>query len=305
MKYTTLFVIVSLSTGLASCASVELATLPDKSPEALKTAHLVLKDEAYGPDTEQKFDIYISNNLNELKNNNFTIIFLHGGGYYLSDKSSETQYIEPYLKKGMNVVNVNYRLKRGIPAATEDLTRVLHFLKAHNDKYHLNLNKIVLTGFSAGGHISSNVGAGANNDNYPFPLGKGFKIVAVINFSGPVAGLALVEKGFIDHEMPLYKEVGNALFPSISAYTPNDTLVKYEPITYFDQKDPAFFLWHGGKDNQIPPATFVEFVARLNENQQKNTVVFVPDGSHAPNKKELAAAYARIFVFLDKLKYIK
>jgi hypothetical protein len=43
--------------------------------------------------------------------------------------NQEEKYIQPYLDKGMNVVNLNYRLKRGIPIATEDLTNALHFLK--------------------------------------------------------------------------------------------------------------------------------------------------------------------------------
>jgi acetyl esterase/lipase len=82
-----------------------------------------------------------------LSDKNFTVIFLHGGGYYLSDKSKEEKYIQPYLDKGMNVVNLNYRLKRGIPIATEDLTNALHFLKANNANYQLNLNRVILTGF--------------------------------------------------------------------------------------------------------------------------------------------------------------
>jgi acetyl esterase/lipase len=51
------------------------------------------------------------------------------------------------LDKGMNVVNLNYRLKRGIPVATEDSTNALHFLKANNANYQLNLNRVILTGF--------------------------------------------------------------------------------------------------------------------------------------------------------------
>jgi predicted esterase len=56
----------------------------------------------------------------------------------------------------MNVVNLNYRLKRGIPIATEDLTNALRIFKSTN--HQLNLNRIILTGFSAGAHIASYVG---------------------------------------------------------------------------------------------------------------------------------------------------
>jgi acetyl esterase/lipase len=38
-------------------------------------------------DKEQDLDIYISKDAKKLSDKNFTVIFLHGGGYYLSDKS--------------------------------------------------------------------------------------------------------------------------------------------------------------------------------------------------------------------------
>ena len=297
MRKTILYIVTGLMIGLNSCSTIKLAALPDTSNGNLKTSYFIIKDEAYGADNEQKFDLYISKTSQKLKDKNFTIIFLHGGGYYLGDKSEEEKYIEPYLKKGLNVVNVNYRLKRGIPLATQDLTNFINFLKAKNDTYQLNLDKIVLTGFSAGGHIASNVGVGANNSDYLYPLNKGVKISAVINFSGPVDGLDVVEKVFVDNDMQLLKDVGNALFPSINVYTPKDTLVKYEPITYFDKNDPSFFLWHGGQDDQIPPSTFTKFVDKLNKNKSKNIVIFSSTGKHDPSEAELKEAYETIFIY--------
>ena len=202
----------------------------------------------------------------------------------------------------MNVVNINYRLKRGIPIATEDLTTALNFLKSNNATYQLNLDKVVLTGFSAGAHIASNVGVSANNPEYPNKLDNGIKISGIINFSGPVDGLDVAEKVFIDNDVQIMKDIGNALFPFSKGYAPKDTIDKYEPITYFDKYDPPFFLWHGGKDDQILPSTFAKFVDLLNEDKNKNEVIFSSEGFHNPNATELTNAYTKIFVFLDKLK---
>ncbi len=161
-------------------------------------------------------NIYIFKEAKKLKRKNFTIVFVHGGGYYVSDKSQEEKFIQPYLKKGMNVVNMNYRLKRGIPVATEDLTTALNFLKANNATYQLNLDKVILTGFSAGAHIASNVGVSANNPVYPYKLANGIKVSGIINFSGLVDGLDVVEKVFIDNDAQIMKDIGNALFPSVA-----------------------------------------------------------------------------------------
>lgn len=300
MKRILFYASISLSILLNSC-SIKLASTVDRTDEQIKAIYKVTKDISYGSDKEQTMDIYISDDAKELRNKNFTIVFVHGGGYYVSDKSEEEKYIEPYLKKGMNVVNLNYRLKKGIPVATEDLTNALNFLKSNNATYQLNLNRVILSGFSAGAHIASNVGVSANNPEYSNTLSTEIKISAIINFSGPADGLDVVEKVFIDNELPIMKDIGNALFPSNEGYAPKDLIAKYEPITYFDKKDPPFFLWHGGKDDQIPPSTFVKFVDLLNQDKIKNEVIFSADGVHDPNAKELKDAYNKIFIFLNNL----
>jgi acetyl esterase/lipase len=88
-----------------------LTSVPDKTDEQISAAYQIKKDVSYGTDAEQNMDIYLSKEAKSYGKNNYTIVFLHGGAYYLSDKSAEERYIEPYLKKGLNVVNMNYRLK--------------------------------------------------------------------------------------------------------------------------------------------------------------------------------------------------
>ncbi|QKG56135.1 alpha/beta hydrolase [Hymenobacter sp. BRD128] len=278
----------------------QLAALPDKTPAQVQAAYTVTKDVAYGTDKEQALDIYLSPTAKSLKKENYTIVFLHGGGYYVSDKSREERYIQPYLKKGLNVVNMNYRIKRGVPIATEDLTYALNFLRANNSTYHLNLDRVIVTGFSAGAHIASLVAVTANDPAYSPKLASGIKIAGVINFSGPVDGLDVVEKVFTSNDVPVMHAIGVALFPETTEYAPKEYIRKFEPITYFDKNDPPFFIWQGGKDDQVPPVTFEKFVALLQQEPQKNEVLFVPEGQHSPNANELADAYQAIFNFLDK-----
>lgn len=292
--------LLGLSLAAASC-SVKLASLADKSPEQVQAAYAVSKDVPYGTDPEEVLDLYLANKVTTLKDKNFTIVFLHGGGYYVSDKAREERYIQPYLKKGLNVVNMNYRIKRGIPLASEDLTYALNFLKAHNDSYHLNLDRVILTGFSAGAHIASLVAVTANDPAYSPKLDAGIKIAGVVNFSGPVDGLDVVEKVFMSNDVPVMKAIGVALFPETTEYAPKEYIRKFEPITYFDKNDPPFFIWQGGRDDQVPPVTFEKFGALLKQEPQKNEVLFVPEGGHSPSSAELATAYQAIFHFLDKL----
>lgn len=298
MKKTIVQLSIICLLSFTSC-SKKLTSVPDKTTEQILTTYQIRQDVSYGTDAQQNMDIYLSKEAKSFGKKNYTIVFLHGGAYYLSDKSREERYIEPYLKKGLNVVNMNYRLTKGIPVATTDLTNALNFLKANNSDYDLNLNNIIVTGFSAGAHMATNVGVSQNNSEYPNKLNDGIKITGIINFSGPVDGLDVVEKIFVDHDNELYSKAGNAFFTS-EGYESSEKIAVYEPITYFDKNDPPIFIWHGGKDNQIPPETFVKFVQLLND--KKDLVDYNPDGLHSPNEKEFKNAYVKIFTFLDKIK---
>ncbi|MCF1753204.1 alpha/beta hydrolase [Mariniradius sediminis] len=299
MKRPIPIILLALFFSISSSAfSQKLAEVHDFSPEEKGVAYQILKDVSYGSDAEQTMDIYLSQKAKSFGKRNYTIVFLHGGGYYFNDKRQEERYIEPYLKKGLNIVNLNYRLKRGIPLATSDLTHALNFLAANKGVYDLNLGKVVVTGFSAGAHIATNVAFAQNNPEYPDKLDDGIRIVGVINFSGPVDGLDVVERVFTEHENEQYKAVGRALFPA-EGYESKENLAIYQPITYFDPKDPPIFLWHGGLDDQIPAKTFERFVPLMRTN--KDLRIYLPESRHSPTKDELEKAYIEIFRFLDGL----
>ena len=259
----------------------------------------IFKDVSYDTDKEQNMDIYLSKETNSLTKK-VTIIFIHGGGYYFGDKSQVERYIKPYLENGFNVVNMNYRLKRGIPLSTEDLTKALNYLQENNSIYNLNLNRLVVSGFSAGASMATLVGVTQNDRKYPNKLNKDIKIIGVVNFSGPVDGWDVIEKVFIDSEEESWKTIGNAFFVS-DGYAPIEIINMYEPITYLDEEDPAIFLWYGGKDDQVPPKTFESFVALLKNNNSKNILIYDKEAGHSPTDESLKTTYKQIFTFIQNL----
>ena len=84
--------------------------------------------------------------------------------------------ILPYLALGMAVVNVEYRLGGATPApaAVEDCRCALRWIVRNADRYKFDANRIVVTGMSAGGHLSLMTGmlpASAGFDR-PCPAGN-------------------------------------------------------------------------------------------------------------------------------------
>jgi acetyl esterase/lipase len=291
---------------LASC-SPSLTQLEDKTEEEIASTYTVYSNIAYGTDSLQMMDIHKSGSANTLKDKNFTIVYLHGGGWYVSDKLQEHEmaFVQPYLRKGMNVVNMNYTLKKGALVTLEDISTALNFLSENNDQYQLNLDKVILTGFSAGGTIAATLGLSHNSPDNPFRLSSEFNVAGIIDFSGPVDDLETVEKIFTDwageDEMKeIAQKIGYAMFPVNDQQTKDSLLQKIEAINYWDANDPGFLLWSGGQDNQIPPSTFTEFIAHLNSNPSNNKVIQIDSAGHYPSQKQMEAVYKTIFEFLDK-----
>lgn len=288
---------------LTSC-SPTLTQLKDKSENEIRSSYTLYSNITYGTDSLQTMDIHKSGSANALKDKNFTIVYLHGGGWYMSDKLQEHEmaFVQPFLKKGMNVVNMNYTLKKGVLVTVEDITKALNFLASNNDKFQLNLSKVILTGFSAGGAIAATLGLSQNNQDNPFQINSKLKIRGIVDFSGPVDDFETVENIFTNWDLEykdLYQKLGKAMFPTGDKLSKGGIIKKAKAITYFDKNDPGFFLWSGGQDNQIPPSTFAKFIPLIESNRLKNKVVYIVNGQHYPNQEQMEAAYVDIFKFLD------
>ena len=85
-----------------------------------------------------------------------TLIYIHGGGWVGGTKESSVLNVLPYMKHGMAVVNVEYRLAATslAPAAVADCRCALRWVIANAEEHGFDTEKIVVTGHSAGGHLS-------------------------------------------------------------------------------------------------------------------------------------------------------
>ena len=262
----------------------------------------VLSDIPYGPHERQLLDLYLANDAERLGSGNLTIVFLHGGGFSFGQKSHNQRYIKGFLSRGLNVVNVNYRIREGIPAATEDLSLALNYLRTHNQDWGLRLDRIVAGGFSAGGQIASTVGFSQGYPDYPYPLDDGIRVVAVLNIAGPVDGLDLIEEVFAGSDDEGFQTVAQNLFPPHSAFSREETLKLFMPFVHFTDEAPAYFLWHGGQDDQVPASTFAAFLAALAESPVPHRVLFDPEWGHSPTATQLDEIFVELFRFLDDVR---
>jgi acetyl esterase/lipase len=117
-----------------------------------------------------------------------TLIYYHGGGWVFGDRTGATLLFLPYLEMGWNVINVEYRMASVslAPAAVEDCRCALRWAVRNAKQYNIDTDRIVLTGHSAGGHLSLITGMlpeGTGLDNNCDGTER-LRVAAIINWYG-------------------------------------------------------------------------------------------------------------------------
>lgn len=97
-----------------------------------------------------------------------TIVSIHGGGYVYGSKEIYRRYGMDMAKRGFAFVNFNYRLapKWKFPTPLHDTNAVMEWICKNAQRYHLDPQRILLVGDSAGAQLASQYAAMVTNPDY-------------------------------------------------------------------------------------------------------------------------------------------
>ena len=121
---------------------------------------------SYGPHGKwNRLDVYYPEGAKESLP---TIVSIHGGGYVYGTKEIYRRYGMDMARRGFAFVNFNYRLapERKFPAPLEDTNAVMQWIIANAEQYHLDPERIILLGDSAGAQLTSHYAAIATNKDF-------------------------------------------------------------------------------------------------------------------------------------------
>lgn len=227
-----------------------------------------------------------------------TVIYIHGGGWLYGDRTGALPQLLPYFARGWNVVNVEYRMSGQAlaPAAVDDSVCALRWVYRNAKQFHFDLDRIIVTGHSAGGHLALMVGmfdpaSGLDNGCPPDPTDAPLKVAAVVNWYG-VSDVNDLLAG------PNRKNYAIAWLgdqQNIAAIAK-----QVSPLTYVRPGLPAIISIHGDGDDVVPYSHAVRLHEALNKAGVKNELVTIYGGKHGWfSDKETLAAYDKIWKFLD------
>lgn len=269
-----------------------------------------INDISYGNDYPNSFlDItYPDSNVLEDRP---TIFYFHGGGFFGGSKnmgdpmatSDATALIDDLCAQGYNIVNVDYALVPDyhFPVPLIQMNEAIKYITEHKDEYHINMDKVIIMGSSAGAIMTAQYGTVISNPEYASLL----SIETAISVEQVKA--VVVDDAPIDYQnMKLLCKmlVGNYVKGSI--YLNKEEINKYECIPYMTEDYPhAFLLGSEYRNDMISMANKLEevgaqyvFVDPFAESGIAQPHCFVAAERVDPVAKE---AFKKLTSFLDEM----
>ena len=292
-KFSTLLITVILSFSLSSA----IAQLPDSASWAatVQNEFRVIPDITYlrANGVELKIDVYQSRNSEGPAP---TFIYYHGGGWVGGSKESNVLRLLPYLEGGWAAVNVQYRLGNVslAPAAVEDSLCALRWVARNADQYGFDIERLVVSGNSAGGHLALTSGmippeAGLDRQC----LGSETpQVAAIVNWYGITDVNDLLHG--VNEKSYAVRWLGSQ--PDMA-----EIAERVSPISYVRSDLPPIITIHGDADPTVPYNHAVQLHRSLDRAEVTNELVTVPNGGHGGfPANEMLLIYGSIFSFLNK-----
>jgi acetyl esterase/lipase len=227
---------------------------------------------------EGKVDFYLPANTGK---QTAIVINIHGGGWNKGVKESQTGF-SSFFKAGYAVANIEYRLtgQATAPAAVEDARCALIYIIKNAKALNIDVNKIVIMGGSAGGHLA--LMAGLLGNNYLFDKNctgvEKIKVAAIIDKYGITDvwdwayGPNLTSKSAT-------RWLGDKAKDEVFAKS-------VSPIHYITKDSPPIFIVHGDADPTVPYQQSETLHKKLIEFGVKTEFITVPGGLHGKFEKE-------------------
>jgi acetyl esterase/lipase len=199
------------------------------------------------------------------------LVALHGGGWRGGDQGEYGRSLTPLARRGVVVFVPGYRLSGpsapSWPGNLDDVREVLAWVGRHAAEFHVDPDRVALTGASAGGHLAllaaTSEGAGRTAP----------RVRAVVDFYAPTDLLSLSEgtsyaKGSIDLMLGGTASERAALCDLAS------------PVRHVSPSSPPVMIIHGDDDALVPLEQSRRLAGALEEAGVAHRLIVLPGARH-------------------------
>ena len=176
-----------------------------------------------------------------------TFIYFHGGGFFGGSKSvgdplaesDATALLDDICAEGFNLVNIDYVLvpEYHFPAPLVQANEAFCFLNDHAEEYHLDMDRVVIMGSSAGAIMTSQLGSIITNPDYAEALG-----ISPALKPEQVKSVVLDDAPLVYNQFSLGTKVLVGNYVKGSVFLSSEEVKRYNNILWVDSDYPAAVL---------------------------------------------------------------
>lgn len=240
---------------------------------------IAFKDIKYGDAERQVLDLYIpKNSENEIG----LVLYIHGGAWIAGSKEDANSELKNVAEKmGFAAAAISYRYLSetvSLNDIADDIDAALAKIKKIGGDNGKNISKVLLTGVSAGAHLSM-LYAYSRVETAPI------KPVAVVSYCGPT--------NLADRNFYYNNNMGDTDFicllmsyacgQSFTMDTIDDAaaaLEKVSPLTYINENTVPTLFAHGQADRTVPFSNAQALDAKLTAYGVQHDFVIYPNSDH-------------------------
>ena len=201
--------------------------------------------------------------------NGAAIVWVVSGGWFSAHEAINPGFVQELLKRGYTVFAVVHgsQPRFTIPEIVADMNRAVRFIRYHAADYHIDPDRIGITGASAGGHLSLMQGTAGDKGNPEAkdPIDKtSSRVQAVACFFPPTDFLNYGKTGenalgrgilqgfkapFDFHEQDPNTKVFRPIMDESRILEIGRQIC---PVTHASSDDPPTLIMHGDADQLVP-----------------------------------------------------
>ena len=207
------------------------------------------------------------------------IVWICGGGWLRMDKSAHLAYLAQLAQKGFAVASVEYRTSNegSFPMQLVDVKAAIRYLKAHAERYRINLDAFGVMGESAGGYLACmaalDMDASLEVGDY---LEQSSEVQAACPWYPPT------DLATFPHENEKQAAASaESLMMGFSVMDHPEKAKENSPVSKVTPAAPPFFIIHGNEDKTVPFSQSEELYEVLEKAGCDVTLLALDGSDHA------------------------
>ena len=198
-----------------------------------------------------------------------TVIVCPGGGYGMTSDREAEPVAMAYNAAGINTVIVRYSVAPArFPTALLEVATAVRYVREHGPELGCDPNRIFVTGFSAGGHLTASYGNFWSRSFIAETLGCDSE---VLRHNGQILCYPVITSGEYAHQGSFKNLLGEAY----EAEKENHSLENF-----VNENTPPTFIWHTQSDNAVPIENSIFLLNALQKQGIKTEFHMYPEGVH-------------------------